>query len=62
MWSHVPNKGEPIVRYYGYYSNVRAENGFLKTTLGQAGFLCPKFQHFMPFREKWLLDNTAGIC
>ena len=22
MWSHVPNKGEQMVRYYGYYSNV----------------------------------------
>lgn len=22
MCSHVPNKGEQIVRYYGYYSNV----------------------------------------
>jgi hypothetical protein len=23
MCSHVPNKGEQMVRYYGYYSNVR---------------------------------------
>jgi len=22
MCSHVPNKGEQMVRYYGYYSNV----------------------------------------
>ena len=22
MYSHVPNKGEQIVRYYGYYSDV----------------------------------------
>ena len=22
MWSHVPNKGEQMLRYYGYYSNV----------------------------------------
>ena len=22
MWSHVPHKGEQMVRYYGYYSNV----------------------------------------
>jgi hypothetical protein len=22
MGSHVPNKGEQMVRYYGYYSNV----------------------------------------
>ena len=22
MTSHVPNKGEQMVRYYGYYSNV----------------------------------------
>jgi hypothetical protein len=32
-----------------------------KTTLGQSGFLCPKFQHFSPFREKCLLDNTTVI-
>ena len=23
MCSHVPNKGEQMVRYYGYYSNVK---------------------------------------
>ena len=34
---------------------------FLKTTLGQSGFPCPKFQHFSPFREKCLLDNTTVI-
>jgi len=22
MYSHIPNKGEQMVRYYGYYSNV----------------------------------------
>ena len=22
MYSHVPNRGEQMVRYYGYYSNV----------------------------------------
>ncbi|MBW2183336.1 MAG: hypothetical protein JRF49_05655 [Deltaproteobacteria bacterium] len=22
MCSHVPNRGEQLVRYYGYYSNV----------------------------------------
>ena len=22
MWSHVPDKGQQMVRYYGYYSNV----------------------------------------
>ena len=31
-----------------------------KTTLGQSGFLCPKSQHFRPFGEKCLLDNTTG--
>lgn len=25
MCSHVPNKGEQIVRYYGYYNNVERE-------------------------------------
>ena len=25
MTSHVPNNGEQIVRYYGYYSNVSQE-------------------------------------
>ncbi len=34
---------------------------FLKTTLGQSGFLCPKSQHFNRFGEKSLLDNTSGI-
>jgi hypothetical protein len=26
MCSHVPNKGEQMVRYYGYYSNVSRGN------------------------------------
>ena len=26
MTSHVPNKGEQMVRYYGYYSNVARGN------------------------------------
>jgi hypothetical protein len=26
MCSHIPNRGEQIVRYYGYYSNVLGEN------------------------------------
>jgi hypothetical protein len=34
---------------------------FLKTTLGQSGFLCPKFQHFSLLGEKCLLDNTIFI-
>jgi hypothetical protein len=28
MCSHIPNRGEQLVRYYGYYSNVSRENGF----------------------------------
>ena len=26
MCSHVPNKGEQMIRYYGYYSNVSRGN------------------------------------
>ena len=33
-----------------------------KFPIRQSGFLRPKSQHFSPFREKCLLDNTTGIC
>ncbi len=33
MCSHVPNKGEQMVRYYGYYSNVSRGNGKNKTKM-----------------------------
>jgi hypothetical protein len=39
MCSHVPKKGEQIVRYYGYYSNVcRAQRK--KATEGDELFIC----------------------
>jgi hypothetical protein len=40
----------------------RAENGFLKTTLGQSGFLCPKSQHFKQLREKVKVKRSAIPC
>jgi hypothetical protein len=33
MGSHVPDKGEQMVRYYGYYSNVTRGNGRDKTRM-----------------------------
>ncbi len=37
MCSHVPNKGEQMVRYYGYYSNV--SRGKLKNRTGMSRYL-----------------------
>ncbi|MCK5010620.1 MAG: transposase [Deltaproteobacteria bacterium] len=33
MCSHGPNRGEQMVRYYGYYSNVSRENGKKKSRM-----------------------------
>jgi len=33
-----------------------------KILIRHSGFLRPKSQHFSPFREQRLFDNTAGIC
>jgi hypothetical protein len=45
---------------YGVFQPPR-RGLFLETTLGRSGFLCPKFQHFSRFGEKYLLANTIGI-
>jgi hypothetical protein len=53
MCSHVPNKGEQMVRYYGYYSNVsrgkhKKENhdGLIPCALEQDGT-------YMEYRKNW---------
>jgi len=33
MCSHIPNRGEQMVKYYGYYSNVSRGNGRRKATM-----------------------------
>jgi len=33
MCTHIPNRGEQMVRYYGYYSNVSRENGRRQATI-----------------------------
>ena len=38
--THIPNKGEQMVRYYGFYSN-KSRGLRKKTNRGQSGELCP---------------------
>ena len=33
MCSHIPNRGEQMVKYYGYYSNVSRGNGRRKAKM-----------------------------
>jgi len=40
---------------------ITLQRPIFKTTLGQTGFLCPKFQHFSRFGEKHHLDKMTGI-
>jgi hypothetical protein len=47
MCSHVPNKGEQMARYYGFYSNVA--RGKRKILSGKTGFLYPKSTIFCRF-------------
>jgi hypothetical protein len=35
MCSHIPNKGEQMVRYYGHYSNVAREKRFVRASFAQ---------------------------
>ena len=48
MCSHIPNKGEQMVRYYGYYSNVsrgkkKINNTKVKTSTKKIEFEFPAF-------------------
>jgi len=54
MTSHVPNKGEQMVRYYGYYSNVsrgRRKGRGQEPRSSAAGFLTFKKERLL--KSEW---------
>jgi hypothetical protein len=61
MGSHVPNKGEQMVRYYGYYSNV--SRGRRKKQTGDT--LIPSIlepENLKPNRTWARLIQKIGAC
>jgi len=63
MASHVPNKGEQMVRYYGYYSNVSRG----KRTKGDSDKLIPSILEpngsSKSYRKNWArLIQKIGAC
>jgi hypothetical protein len=53
MCSHVPNKGEQMVRYYGYYSNVsRGKRQKTRDDAAMAYILEPPMTD-KAFRKNW---------
>jgi hypothetical protein len=54
MCSHVPNKGEQMVRYYGYYSNVsRGKRKMLEEDELIPSILEPKEGSSKEYRKNW---------
>jgi hypothetical protein len=63
MCSHVPNRGEQMVRYYGWYSNVA--RGKIQN-LGEDGAIPPIIESDSPpaaFRKRWarLIQKTDEV-
>ncbi|UCF73027.1 MAG: transposase, partial [Deltaproteobacteria bacterium] len=61
MCSHVPNKGEQMVRYYGYYSNVsrgRRQKGNLD---GLIPYIIEQEENSKEYRKNWarLIENRG---
>ena len=53
MCSHIPNKGEQMVRYYGYYSNVAPGKRKKSCTDDQIRYILKPELSSKEFRKNW---------
>jgi hypothetical protein len=53
MCSHVPNKGEQMVRYYGYYSNVSRGKRQKSSDDGSVAYILEPLMPEKAFRKNW---------
>jgi hypothetical protein len=53
MCSHVPNKGEQMVRYYGYYSNVSRGNRHKENQDGLIPCILEPEENSKKYRNNW---------
>jgi hypothetical protein len=53
MSSHVPNKGEQMVRYYGCYSNVSRGRRKKQNQDGVIPYIIEQEENSKEYRKKW---------
>ena len=53
MCSHVPNKGEQMVRYYGYYSNVSRGRRQKENQDGLIPYIIEPEDNSKEYRKNW---------
>ena len=63
MCSHIPNKGEQMVRYYGYYSNVARGKRKTEARDDLIPFIPDPVENNKALRKNWArLIQKIGAC